>query len=128
MLACQVLTPPQDMERLLGLTDDAVSATTFEWSADAPAGVTVEFDPGNDVADPTVTITKTAPTGDAIIVTLTLFVSDVANPTPVEASIEIDVYDDACHMARVAEGKSAATDYLKCTMPNDTNGDCVDYL
>ncbi len=44
-------------------------------------------------------------------ITMTIAVSDVANPTPDTASIEIDVYDDACQMARFGQGKSAITDF-----------------
>jgi len=48
-------------------------------------------------------------------VTMTVLVSDEANPMPVEASVEIDVYDDACAMARLALGADN---------PNDLDKDC----
>jgi len=86
---------------------------TCAWTADAPAGVTVEFNPvGADVVDPTVTITR-AP-GDAVTVTLTLAVDDGVNP-PVEDTITIDVYDDACK----------ATIGMGLTTPTDFNEDCI---
>ena len=44
-------------------------------------------------------------------VTVSVTVGDVVNPTSDTASIEIDVYDNACHMAKVGEGKSAITDF-----------------
>ena len=46
-------------------------------------------------------------------VTVTVFVSDEANPTLVQASVDIDVYDDACAMARLAEGKDDLKDFDK---------------
>ncbi|MCF7956622.1 MAG: hypothetical protein K9M75_12535 [Phycisphaerae bacterium] len=46
-------------------------------------------------------------------VTLTVSVSDGANPIPVKASVEIDVYGDACAMARVGEGKDDLNDLDK---------------
>ena len=51
---------------------------TYAWSADPGEGV-VFSDP--EVEDPTVTITKPAPTDDATIIMLTLAVSDGVNPT-----------------------------------------------
>ena len=94
--------------------DDAISALTIEWTADddslADTNLTIDI-LNADQADPTVTITKTGPTDDVVTVTMTVAVSDGANPSPVEASVEIDVYNDACHMARVAEGKSAIADF-----------------
>ncbi len=42
---------------------------------------------------------------------MTVAVSDEGNPTPDTASIEIDVYDDAGHLARVGQDKSAVTDF-----------------
>ncbi|MCF7956717.1 MAG: hypothetical protein K9M75_13020 [Phycisphaerae bacterium] len=46
-------------------------------------------------------------------VTLTVSVSDGGNPIPVTASVEIDVYDDACHMARLAFGADDLNDFDK---------------
>ena len=40
------------------VVDDGKSALTYLWTADAPVGVTVAFDPGAAVEDPTVTITN----------------------------------------------------------------------
>jgi len=58
-----------------------------------------------------------APPG-MVTVILTLAVHDVANPTPVEDSMTIAVYDDACMAARIGMGLSA--DY-----PGDLDGNCI---
>lgn len=52
-------------------------------------------------------------------VTMTVKVSDAANP-PIEASVEIDVYDDACHLYKTGEGKPVAE--------TDFNADCTTNL
>ncbi|GAG01694.1 unnamed protein product, partial [marine sediment metagenome] len=73
-----------------------------------PAGEPIYFDNVRLTADPGFGITEMQ------TVTMTLTATDGGNPTPGvdgTASIEIDVYNDACHMARVGEGKSAATDF-----------------
>jgi len=78
--------------------------------ADSPGGADVEFDNvvlTSDTLFPVATGVET--------VTMTVLVSDGGNPIPVEASVEIDVYDDACHMARAAFGKDD---------PNDLDKDC----
>jgi len=71
---------------------------TYLWTAE-PNGI---GDPNLDVEitganqeDASVTITKTAPTGDATVVTLTLAVT-LPGKDPVKDSMTIDVYDDAC--------------------------------
>jgi hypothetical protein len=97
------------------VSDDAMSALTIVWTADedsdADPNLTIEII-NADQEDATVTITKTVPTGDVVTVTMTVTVSDAGNPTePDTDSIEIDVYDDACHLAQAGEGKSAATDH-----------------
>jgi hypothetical protein len=51
-----------------------------------------------------------APTGIQTV-TLTVAVSDASNPEPDTDTIEIDVYDDACQMARMGLGLSAITDF-----------------
>ena len=66
----------------------------------------VNFDDVRLTADPPFPVLSGVET-----VTMTVAVSDEANPTPDTASIEIDVYDDACQMAKFGEGKSAATDF-----------------
>ncbi len=89
---------------------------TYLWTAVAPAGVTVEFDPVSaDVIDPTITITKDP--GDAATVTLTLAVSGEGKPEPVKGIMTIDVYDDAC-LAKIAAGQEALD-------PGDITGDCI---
>jgi len=50
-------------------------------------------------------------------VTITVAVNDQANPTPATDSIEIDVYDDACSMARIGQGMAEAR-------TGDYDGDC----
>lgn len=51
-------------------------------------------------------------------VTLTFGVRDEANPTPVEDTITIDVYDDACVAARIGVGLAADN-------PGDIDGNCI---
>jgi len=75
---------------------------TYLWTAE-PNGI---GDPNLDVAitdanqeDATVTITKTAPTGDATVVTMTLAVT-LPGEDPVTDSMMIDVYDDSCLAAK----------------------------
>ena len=58
-----------------------------------------------------------APPAGFTAVTLTLGVSDVLNPTPVEDTLKIDVYDDACQAA-TAMGLAADNS-------GDLNGDCL---
>jgi hypothetical protein len=87
---------------------------TYLWSADPNDGVV--FDPGNNVEDPNVTISK-AP-GDAATVTLTLAVNNVGRlEPPVEDTMTIDVYDDAC---KAAIGKGLASDN-----PTDFDENCI---
>ena len=49
----------QGVEMVLDAGDDGASPLTYQWTAEAPAGIIVEFDPADaDVENPTVTITK----------------------------------------------------------------------
>jgi hypothetical protein len=84
---------------------------TYAWSAEPDDGVVFS---ATDVEDPTVTITKAA--DNPSVVTLTLAVHDAANP-PVEDTITIDVYDDAC---KAAIGAGLGTDN-----PGDFDGNCI---
>jgi len=78
------------------VVDDGKSSLTYVWSANPGDGVV--FDPNAAVEDPTVTITKA--TANPSTVTLTLAVHDESfAPTPVEDTMDIDVYDDACQAA-----------------------------
>jgi hypothetical protein len=88
------------------VTDDGVSALTYLWTADPPDGVV--FAPSAAVEDPTVTITKA--TTNPSTVTLTVAVHDEGNPTPDTDTMEIDVYDDACQLARIGLGLTKITD------------------
>ena len=88
------------------VVDDGASALTYAWSANPGEGVV--FDPNAAVEDPTVTITKA--TLDPSTVTLTLAVNDENNP-PVEDTMEIDVYEDACQLVRIGLGLSDITDF-----------------
>ena len=88
------------------IVDDGKSALTYAWSANPSDGVV--FTPSAAVEDPTVTITKA--TDNPSTVTLTLAVNDVGNPTPVEGTMTIDVYDDACQLARIGLGLADKTD------------------
>ena len=75
------------------VVDDGESPLTYAWSASPSDGVV--FVPSATVEDPTVTITKA--TSNPSTVTLTLAVNDESyDPTPVEDTMDIDVYDDAC--------------------------------
>jgi hypothetical protein len=98
------------------VVDDGQSALTYLWTAVPADGVV--FAPSASVEDPTVTITKDAPTGDATTVTVTLTVNDAANPTTfVDDTMTIDVYDDAC---KAALGKG-----LDPIGPADFDANCI---
>ncbi|MBW2098656.1 MAG: hypothetical protein JRG77_07615 [Deltaproteobacteria bacterium] len=96
------------------VVDDGMSPVTYLWTAFPDTGVVFS---ATDVEDPTVTITS--PTFSTV--TITLAVSDEANPIPVEKSIEIDVYETECDAARI--GFSLAEEN-----PQDFNGDCLTNL
>ena len=104
----------QPVQLVATVIDDGESALTHAWSATPDDGVV--FVPGDNVENPTVTITKD--TGDPSTVTLTLAVNDEGNPTPVTDSMTIDVYDDACKAARIGIG-------LAEYYPADFNGNCI---
>jgi hypothetical protein len=83
-------------------TNEPQGTLTYLWTADAASVA----DPNLDVAitdanqeDATVTITKTAPTGDATVVRMTLAVT-LEGKDPVKDTMTIDVYDDACLAAK----------------------------
>jgi len=95
--------------------DTGAGDLTLAWSAEAVAGVDVDFIDAS-VQEPTVTITKSAPTDTATAVTLTLTVTQ-SGKEPVESSMTIDVYDDAC---KAALGAGTAT-----IKPADFNANCV---
>ena len=76
--------------------------------ADSAANADVEFDNVVLTSDTLFPVKSGVET-----VTMTVFVSDGANPIPVDASVEIDVYDDACHVARVVEGLDDLSDLDK---------------
>jgi hypothetical protein len=92
---------------------------SYLWTAE-PNGI---GDPNLDVAitgadteNASVTITKTAPTGDATVVTMTLAVT-LEGEDPVTDSMTIDVYDDAC---------VAALDLGLTTIDTtDLDGNCI---
>jgi len=91
------------------------TSLTYLWTAVPADGV--EFsDP--DALAPTVTITKTAPTGDATVVTMTLAVNNEGRvEPPVTDTMTIDVYDDAC-LAAKAVGPVELD-------PTDIDGNCI---
>ncbi len=80
------------------------TSLTYLWTVE-PNGI---GDPNLDVVitdadqkDASVTITKTAPTGDATVVTMTLAVNNEGRlDPPVTDTMTIDVYDDACLAAK----------------------------
>jgi len=105
-------------------TNEPQGTLTYEWTAE-PNGI---GDPNLDVAitdadqeDPnaSVTITKTAPTGDATVVTMTLAVNNEGNPPEkaVKDTMTIDVYDNSC-LAAEAVGP---VEYD----PTDIDGNCI---
>ncbi len=97
------------------------TSLTYLWTAE-PNGI---GDPNLDVAitdadeeDASVTITKTAPTGDATVVTMTLAVNNEGTvEPPVEDTMTIDVYDDACLAAKAAGPVELD--------PTDIDGNCI---
>jgi hypothetical protein len=99
------------------ITDIGISKVTYGWTAE-PNGIgdpdlTVDFVATDK--SPVVKITNN--TGSKVRVTMTLTAFDDANPEVAEASVEIDVYNDACHMAKQGE---------KITIPlGDVNKDCI---
>jgi hypothetical protein len=92
--------------------DDGASTLTILWTSDNEN--VVISDP--NIANPTVTLANE--TGEPITVTFTIAVNDEAYTTPVEDSIIVTVYPDACQAARVGAG-------LAAEYPGDSNGDCV---
>ena len=94
---------------------------TYAWSADAASladpNLTITIT-NADQEDATVEITKTAPTDDATIVTLTLAVNNVGRALPpVTDTMTIDMYDDAC-LAAKAVGPVELD-------PTDFDGNCI---
>jgi len=103
------------------ITDSGLSPLTYGWTA-VPDGIgdpniIVDFDSGAE--DPVVTVTNLTEGKVTVAMTLTAF--DDANPDEIaEASVEIDVYPNACEMAIIGLGTPvAATDF---------NRDCITNL
>jgi hypothetical protein len=99
---------------------------TYVWTAEPSDGV-VFTDP-DDSANPTpfeietpiVTITKD--TDDPSVVSLTLAVNNLGRAgSPVEDEMSVYVYDDACKMVRVGQGKGSDN-------PTDLDGNCITNL
>jgi len=78
-----------------------------------PNLITIDFD--ETAEDPIVTITNIS--RSKATVTMTIFAYDEANPQPVEASVIIEVYNDACDMAVNGEGATISK--------TDLNADCI---
>jgi hypothetical protein len=100
-------------------TAEPQGTLTYLWTAE-PNGI---GDPNLDVAitgadteNASVTITKTAPTGDATVVTMTLAVT-LPGKNPVKDTMTIDVYDDAC-LAALGLG-------LATIDTTDLDGNCI---
>jgi hypothetical protein len=100
------------------ITDSGLSPLTYGWTAE-PNGLddpdlNIGFAPG--AVDPVVTVTNLTEGKVTVAMTLTAF--DDANPDEIaEASVEIDVYPDACEMAKNGLGTPVpATDF---------NADCI---
>lgn len=98
---------------------------TYAWSAEPSDGVVFTPNDGGDgstssVKNPIVTITKD--TDDPSAVTLTLAVNNLGRAgSPVEGTMRINVYDDACQMVRIGHGKAAEH-------PTDLDGNCITNL
>ena len=97
---------------------------TYAWTVDddslADANLTIEIT-NDDQEDATVKITKTAPTGDATVVTMTLAGNNVDSGKPaVEDTMTIDVYDDFC---KAAEGAGTLE-----FDPTDFDANCITNL
>jgi len=100
-------------------TTEPQGTLAYLWTAE-PDGI---GDPNLDVAITdadqefaSVTITKTAPTGDATVVTMTLAVT-LEGKDPVTDTMTIDVYDDACLAAKAAGPVEID--------PTDIDGNCI---
>ncbi len=86
----------------------------------------IEFEGGPGADAPTLSVTYESPAGsaplaDASTFTITVAVSDEFNPTPLEDTLEIDVYDNPCDAAIL--GLS-----LDADNPVDYNKDCIPNL
>ena len=103
------------------ITDSGLSPLTYGWTA-VPDGIgdpniIVDFDSGAE--DPVVTVTNLTEGKVTVVMTLTAF--DDANPDEIaEASVEIDVYPNACEMAIIGLGTPVAA--------TDLNRDCITNL
>jgi len=83
--------------------DPADPPLTYAWTVDAASladtNLTIELT-NADQEDVTVKVSKTADTGDATVVTMTLAANNVGSGKPaVEDTMTIDVYDDSCKAA-----------------------------
>jgi len=97
------------------VTDDGNSDVTISWTHDSVDPNIVVTIVDGDTAIPTVTIDK--PDAGLATITLTVAVNDASSPTLIDtASVQIDVYDDACNMARAGQGLFGTY---------DRNFDCV---
>ena len=112
---------PMDPNVVNNDTNEPQGTLTYLWTAE-PNGI---GDPNLDVVitdadqeDPNalVTITKTAPTGDATVVTMTLAVT-LPGKDPVKDTMTIDVYDNSC-LAAEAVGPVELD-------PTDIDGNCI---
>jgi hypothetical protein len=101
---------------------------TYLWSAENPdPNITIVFDPAVNPADPNTsnveapTVTIANATDNPSVVTLTLAVNNVGRlEPPVEETMTIDVYDDACEAAKgVGPVVFDSTDF---------NADCITNL
>ena len=94
---------------------------TYLWTAEPDGNGDPDLDvviTGADTENPSVTITKTAPTGDATVVKMTLAVNKAGRTElPAKDTMTIDVYDDGC---KAAIGAGLATDN-----PTDFDENCI---
>ena len=100
------------------------TSLTYLWTADAASmadpNLTVVITDA-DQKNASVTITKTAPTGDATVVTMTIAVNNEGRvEPPLTSTMTIDVYDNACLAAK-------ATGTVE-TDPTDVDENCITNL
>jgi len=100
-------------------TAEPQGTLTYLWTADAGSVADPNLDVAITDADQevaSVTISKTAPTGDATVVTMTLAVT-LEGKDPVTDTMTIDVYDDSCLAAKAAG--------LAVIDPTDFDENCI---
>ena len=110
--AAQVTWSGEGTPLVADITNLGASATIINWTAEvADPNVTIVEITDADTATPIITITKANPGVETVV--LTISASDALNPEPATATVEIDVYDDACQVAREVFGEDNLGDINK---------------